>query len=320
MNKQEFVPNEKTKWNLKKIKAFLLKFKYVLIITNILLVIIITAWSIYSNAKYLSDTVIDNVKTTVQFGSAPVISIDAEISYMPVQEKFIDIDSVRRSQSTQFVHSSDKETIIIVPAGKTFPAVLPDGSKVLLNSMSELRYTTSLFKTTKREIHLQGEAFFEVEPDDKRPFSVVTSEGTITALSTAFNVKCHKGDSSCEVALRNGKVMVDSHRYNVILSPGQGAILIRGEKIKEMQYDPTVIFGWLQGIYILNKPLPGIIKDLERIYGEKFMIDRHDLANKTFFVPVYKNKPLNVLLEELHDHANDSLNYYKGENDIWHFK
>ena len=99
--------------------------------------------------------------------------------------------------------------------------VLPDGSKVWLNSETKLTYPKS-FTAVNREVKLEGEAFFEVVKDAKRPFIVHTSGIDIRVLGTAFNVKSYTADSTIEATLIRG--MIEIVKKN---QPGEPMLILR---------------------------------------------------------------------------------------------
>jgi hypothetical protein len=76
------------------------------------------------------------------------------------------------------------------PPGVKSNLTLQDGSKVILNSGSSLRYIKN-FEEHQRELELIGEAYFEVSKDSLRPFKVRTGAITTKALGTSFNIKAH---------------------------------------------------------------------------------------------------------------------------------
>jgi transmembrane sensor len=86
---------------------------------------------------------------------------------------------------------------------------LADSSKVTLSPGSAIRYD-SAFKNSKREIHLDGEAYFNVKTNARMPFSVSTNHVKITALGTSFTVTSFKTDSLMRVKLHEGRVMVQA--------------------------------------------------------------------------------------------------------------
>lgn len=259
-------------------------------------------------------------QTTVQLGSADPVAVDNNASTMLSQKRPIDVDSIASSRSRQSIRGDSEKVTFRVPPGQTGLFKLPDGSRVLANSMSELWYFRSKFRDNKRGIHLQGEAYFEVQPDEKKPFSVNIGTLNITVIGTSFNARNYQNEESCEVALRTGKVLVNkrTEQVQLILNPGESAVLNKiSGRFSTGKHDPAVVFGWIQDWYIFqNKPLREICDELSRIYGEKIIIDSPDLAGKCFYIRFNRKKPLSTLLEYLHD--NDSLNYYQNKKLEWH--
>lgn len=102
--------------------------------------------------------------------------------------------------------------------------ILPDGSKVWLNSASKLTYKT--FNKSLREVVLEGEAYFDIIKDPKRPFIVHTNVIDIRVLGTAFNVKSYPNDKTVEASLVRGLIEVTR-----IDKPGQKVLLRPNEKI-----------------------------------------------------------------------------------------
>ncbi|MDB5156806.1 MAG: hypothetical protein JWR50_1513, partial [Mucilaginibacter sp.] len=110
---------------------------------------------------------------------------------------------------------------IDVPYGKTDQVKLPDGTLVKLNAGSHFSYP-SVFSSTQREVTLDGEGFFEVTKNPKRPFLVHTSGLTVRVLGTVFNVKAYHNDHKIETTLLKGKVQVEltnDPERKIILSP-----------------------------------------------------------------------------------------------------
>ncbi len=98
---------------------------------------------------------------------------------------------------------------------------LPDGTRVWLNAGSKLTYADD-FAMGNREVHLSGEAYFEVTGDAGHPLVVHTPAMQITVLGTCFNVKAYKEDLWAEATLLNGKIAVtlpDHAAAPVVLRP-----------------------------------------------------------------------------------------------------
>jgi transmembrane sensor len=96
--------------------------------------------------------------------------------------------------------------------GEKLTLMLPDGSKVKLNSESSLKYPTSF--GDQREVSMEGEVYFEVERDSLKPFIVKTGEVNTEVLGTSFNINYSLGDSMVQVAVTSGKVAVTSQHVN----------------------------------------------------------------------------------------------------------
>lgn len=86
---------------------------------------------------------------------------------------------------------------------------LPDSSTVKLFANSSIRYQRA-FQADRREIHLEGKAFFDVEKDPSRPFSVLANETKTTALGTSFTIDSRANNSQTSIKLHSGKVVVAS--------------------------------------------------------------------------------------------------------------
>ncbi len=111
--------------------------------------------------------------------------------------------------------------------------VLPDDTQVWLNSESKLQYKDT-FNDSIREVHLDGEGFFDVKKDSKRPFIVHTSGIDIKVLGTAFNVKAHSEEPTVEATLIHGLIEVVNQKElkapKILLYPYEKLVFNRNEK------------------------------------------------------------------------------------------
>lgn len=123
-------------------------------------------------------------------------------------------------------------------ADKPLLVTLNDGSSILLQKGSRLSYPVN-FSKEKREVYLDGEAFFEVAKDPKKPFFVFANELVTKVLGTSFNIKSYKGQKDIEVVVRTGKVSVfrlDEIKYSIQLSGTksksvEGVVIIPNQQI-----------------------------------------------------------------------------------------
>ena len=156
---------------------------------------------------------------------------------------------------------------LVVPKGRTFSFVLPDSSKVLLNSETVLEFPVS-FSADSRTVYLKGEAYFEVAHNSKAPFRVITGKNEIQVLGTIFNVSAYPDEIYCRTTLIEGKVSVLHGEKNYLLHPSEECTIDNqtGEiSIKEV--DSFYATSWIDGKYFFkNCRFEEIILKLQRLY------------------------------------------------------
>lgn len=127
------------------------------------------------------------------------------------------------SRSTVAAIVERNDSIVIVKNGERKRFVLPDSTKVTLNSGSQIKFNKG-FGLENREVWLTGEAFFEVSKDASLPFMVNTNRMTVRVLGTAFNVKSYNTMEDIETTVLEGKVEVslrEKKEKKVILLPNE---------------------------------------------------------------------------------------------------
>lgn len=157
-----------------------------------------------------------------------------------------------------------------VPPGVKSHLTLLDGSKVILNSGSSIRYIKN-FEPHQREIELTGEAFFEVTKDPKRPFIVKTNHLTTTVLGTSFNINAFE-ERKTEVSLVTGKVevRVNSDKAEVVnLVPGEALrFFTLNQTVSKGGFDKTKVLAWTQKTIVFNQAqMKEVKRVLENWYG-----------------------------------------------------
>lgn len=152
--------------------------------------------------------------------------------------------------------------------GEKLTLTFPDGTKATLNSLSRISFSSTYGKSD-RVVVLEGEAFFEIAPDEKLPFRLETGSVTTTALGTAFNAFSREGQ--IKIALTEGRVSVESVDQMVRLTPREMAFLEDSDEEPELSvtsFDPSRVVAWKDGRIVFdNKPLKDILNDLETWYG-----------------------------------------------------
>lgn len=235
------------------------------------------------------------------------------------------------SLATWLVHYSADSEIqmtyqeIKVPLGSQSELTLPDGTKVWLNSGSRLTYP-GYFNSNHRQVELEGEAFFDVITNKKKPFIVDAQGVMVKALGTKFNVKAYKEEDIVRTTLIEGVVTIKHGDFNleeIYLKPNQVASIQKNGKdislselnesgenetilaskeglvLKKLE-DPRPMVSWKEEEWIIkNQPFDELAKNLERRYDVS--IEFKDVDLKKFrFTGVIKDESLEQVLQVLH--------------------
>ncbi|UOB17034.1 FecR family protein [Abyssalbus ytuae] len=170
---------------------------------------------------------------------------------------------------------------IIAAEGKRKQVVLPDGSSIILNSGSEVKYPET-FSSHSREVWMTGEAYFDITRDVDRPFKVKTDELFVQVLGTKFNVNT-KGKTKT-VSLESGKVDVtlEASGDRIRLNPKEELLWNKetGEVIKR-NFDVAKKTAWKDNILLLdNLTLKEALIPINIFYGTEFVLTDSDIAHK----------------------------------------
>lgn len=193
------------------------------------------------------------------------------------------------------------------PAGKMYSLLLPDGSKVWLNTMSKLSYSSKLFNDS-REIFLEGEAYFEVEKKTNTkgsslPFVVRTTQQELTVLGTKFNINSYSEDEIAVTTLVEGSVKVapkGDPNLSKLLQMNQQSRIVNGRnEITINEVDPSIAIAWQKGIFQFNKnDIYSIMNQLSKWYGIEVQY-KGDRIKNVFTGKVHRNLSLSQVLEIL---------------------
>lgn len=186
---------------------------------------------------------------------------------------------------------------ILVPEKGEYFVVLSDGTKVWMNSGSELSFPTR-FGENEREVKLKGEAYFEVESNPRKPFYVCMGKAKVRVLGTVFNVMAYQDDRYMEVALLHGKVSFDIARKEYLLVPGEIATCNRltGET-SIRKGDVNAIVDWKSGRFNFeDMPLEELVIKLKRWYGVDFNFKEESAKQFRFSGAVTKYRSLDYVL------------------------
>lgn len=188
-----------------------------------------------------------------------------------------------------YFHLADKkellsaENTISVPMGQRVNLKLPDGTSVWLNACSEIVYP-AVFSGKKREVKLNGEAYFEVTHHAESPFVVRTEKCSIEVLGTKFNVEAYSGSDNFSAALMEGSVKVTdnvSSSSPVLLKPDQEVRLKDGRLSVSSIHDYDH-FRWREGLVCFkDMNFNELMKRFEKCYGIRIFVENEYLAGYT---------------------------------------
>ncbi|MEQ8882671.1 MAG: FecR domain-containing protein [Cyclobacteriaceae bacterium] len=182
----------------------------------------------------------------------------------------------------------DTETIAISESHAQ--RFLPDSSSVVLNKKSKLTYTTEDW-STHRSVHLEGEAFFEVK--EGSAFDVLTADGMVTVVGTAFNVK--QRDQFYEVICFSGSVKIETDRHHATLRAGEGFQQINGNAAN-FTIENKDRADWLTGKSSFYKtPYRVVLSEIENQY--EVFIETKDVNLEKTFSGSFPNNNLKIALE-----------------------
>ncbi|WP_437917888.1 FecR family protein [Sphingobacterium sp. LRF_L2] len=208
--------------------------------------------------------------------------------------------------------------------GQQRQIILEDGTKVTLNASSKLIYPQSFKDKTTREVTLEGEAYFDVAKNPKKPFLIHTPRMEISVLGTAFNVRDYSEEATAETALIHGKVeiwKVGNQSNKFILRPKEKFVLaekkkdinisdkttsvnnhpepkIESFKISERDGSAQETEWMLKRITIQDEPMSQIALRLERMYGINIHITNTQVSLQMYSA-TFDNENLDNILKAL---------------------
>lgn len=224
--------------------------------------------------------------------------------------------AISKSADGQLVYTLSDQSIarnaepiynkIETPKGGQYQIVLPDGTKVWLNSASSLRFPATFTNVKTRVVELSGEAYFEVAHNKKLPFIVKTARQELSVLGTHFNLSSYADEDVTKTTLLEGAVLI--HRLGNIVKPVEGkdfVVLKPGQQAnlrKTIQTGPADIemaTAWKEGNFLFKElDLKSILQQLSRWYDVEVDYS-HVPENRFFTVFISRSVNLSKVLEML---------------------
>ncbi len=247
------------------------------------------------------------VKATLTLADGRQFGIDDEDSRQVDQL----IDSARVAAGIAAGKADEKPVYhkLSVPRGGEYCYQLADGSKVWINSESELRFPEA-FTQGERRVYLKGEAFFEIAKDSLRPFIVCATRGDICVYGTTFNVTDYENQPLSTVLVQGSIGFRPTKGEEVRLRPSQRLEYDEANgEVKVEPVDVSLYTSWIDHYFIFRaQTLEEIMNTLSRWYDFQTEFADDALRGIKFSGRLYRNEDIRVLLESYEQIAGVKFN------------
>lgn len=259
-------------------------------------ILFLTAWLLWPVQKEQPQIVqLQDSKVKLILPSGDIVNLDKN------EGEEVDIKSANYvEKSNEIALESEITNKIITEAGGEYSFLLSDGTRVWLNSSSEIEFPVEFLSNT-RVVNLTGEAYFEVVPDKSKPFIVHSHNQTVEVLGTSFNIKAYPQESKIYTTLVNGSITVGSGGNKIVLSPGMESVCSKNTNAIEVQ-PANIEFStaWREGYFMFDEEeLQEIIVVLARWYDYSFDFDLSKEESSTFSGRFNKRNSLRSILNAL---------------------
>lgn len=216
------------------------------------------------------------------------------------------INLIQKSDQLIYDNNIDIKELVYhslkVPYGKRFNIVFSDGSKAYLNSGSVIRYPVKFIEDKKREVFLEGEAFFDVA-ENKNELFIVNSNGiNVEVYGTKFNVRNYSEDFNSDIVLVEGSVGINNSEVSelTMLKPGfKGSVDKENFRVETSKVNTKIYTSWIDGEVIFrNETFSQILKKLERLYNVTIINNKNESLDEVFNAAIdVENENIEQVLE-----------------------
>lgn len=188
---------------------------------------------------------------------------------------------------------------LFVPRGGEYSITLPDKTVVWLNSETTMKFPDAFGDT--REVWIDGEAFFEVQPNASSPFIVHFGNEKVTVLGTSFNINAYSEEKNWHATLVTGKISITHDNQDILMKPSWQFDLDRNKNeyaLKEVDTDQYT--SWVDGkINFKGERLEDIIRKLRRWYSFELSYEDEDIRDMVFRGVINRYDSFEVVLKNL---------------------
>jgi ferric-dicitrate binding protein FerR (iron transport regulator) len=233
---------------------------------------------------------------------------------------YLTINSPERTESWAEIHS---------PVGSRTKFQLPDGTQGWLNSGSSIKYPVNFM--SHRNVEISGEAWLDVVHIESKDFRVITPFFDVKVVGTQFNVIAYDDESTAEVILERGKILVlgKDEELKGELNPDQQLVFNKSaNEFIKTRIDSKSYNSWKDGILIFrNVPMAEIAKRLERKYNTEIIL-HGDSLKSSIFRATFQDESLDEICKmlstvapikyKIHDRKKQADNTFaKGKVEMW---
>jgi transmembrane sensor len=247
-----------------------------------------------------------NTKQIIINASANIVQTGSTLTYNKN-------DSINNSKA-QLAYNT-----LITPLGGEYTLILSDGTKVMLNSGSKLKYPV-VFAGITRQVELEGEAYFEVTKSQKSPFIVQANKVNVTVYGTVFNVMAYTSENQIQTTLIEGSIGVSIHNSKVPIEqkikPGQQLTYnTNTESSETKEVDTDRYIAWTNGMFVFeNEPIENILKVMSRWYNFEYEFKNENIKHQRFTISIGKYDKVSKILDLIS--ASSGLKFNAKENTI----
>lgn len=305
-------------------------FRYAAILVLALLLTSVAYWRLtkedaFEWSAFRSDQAVQQSRLILSSGEEIVLKKDESIVKVSAHNQAIKInnDSIISLTGTGKGSHETAMNRVVVPFGKKSRVELADGTRVFLNAGSKMAFPVH-FNGTKREVFLEGEAYFEVAPDKSLPFYVKTKDIVIRVLGTKFNVTGYEMDQEVTTVLLEGSISLKENSEvnifgkEVVLSPSQRASFNKLNLTTTVSDDihADLAIAWTEGWFPFSRePLSNVLKKVERYYNVRVEYVGHSATDDLISGKLDLKDSLDGVMRVLADVA--KLTYRIDQNTIF---
>ena len=240
-------------------------------------------------------------------GEVITLSENAEIEQNNGEMTFTDSTNIKKIIKTEDVQMNK----LIVPNGKRSSLILADGSKVWINSGTELEFPSKFYENS-RDIFVNGEIFIDVSKSEKQPFIVHTSKFDVEVFGTSFNVSAYDDEEETSVVLVEGSVKLNTSGNSMKMLPNE-MVKIKAGNMSKQEIDVSLYTSWIKGVFIFDgTPILEVLKKVGRYYNISFS-ETENVPGKKITGKLYLSENIEEVLSSISILTSTE---YKRENDI----